>query len=188
LTEAVGLGTLLAGYQQAYNRWMAGPRIDTDPDQAFFGIFEALNWAVVVDNRLKETLLGWPGGYDGRDYLIGFRYARNAVHHDWAEALWLDRRGAVLPAPLPSGCLSGAGNRGSAPPAQAGSRSTAPIFQGSLFASRSRLWGRSTQRPPQRRKTPDQATTPSVAGVEPTTKGQRSPARRTHAQRRWGSR
>jgi hypothetical protein len=28
---------------------------------------------------------------------------RNAVHHDWAEALWLDRRGAVLPAPLPSG-------------------------------------------------------------------------------------
>jgi hypothetical protein len=74
LTEAVGLGTLLAGYQQAYNRWMAGPRIDTDPDQAFFGIFEALNWAVVVDNRLKETLLGWPGGYDGRDYLIGFRY------------------------------------------------------------------------------------------------------------------
>jgi hypothetical protein len=91
---AVGLGTLLAGYRQAYQRWMSGPRIDPDPEQAFFAIFAALNWAVSIDDRLKDTLLGWPSAYDERGYVVGFRYARNAVHHHWAEALWLDRRGA----------------------------------------------------------------------------------------------
>jgi hypothetical protein len=98
---AVGLGTLLAGYRQAYERWMAGPRIDPDPDQAFFAIFEALNWAVAVDDRLKEAVPYWPRGFDQRDSLLGFRFARNAIHHDWADALWLDRSGAVLPTPLP---------------------------------------------------------------------------------------
>jgi hypothetical protein len=97
----VGLGTLLAGYRQAYQRWMNGPRIDPDPEQAFFAIFEALNWAVSIDDRLKDTLLGWLSACDERGYVVGFRYARNAVHHHWAEALWLDRRGATLPTPLP---------------------------------------------------------------------------------------
>ena len=100
---AVGLGTLLAGYRQACERWMAGPRIDPDPEQAFFAIFEALNWAVSIDDRLGEdTLLGWPSAYDERGYVAGFRYARNAVHHHWAEALWLDRGGVLLPTPLPA--------------------------------------------------------------------------------------
>lgn len=98
---AVGLDTLLAGYRQAYERWMAGPRIDPDPDPAFFAIFEALNWAVSIDLRLKDTLLSWPRAYDQHGYVAGFRYARNAVHHDWAEALWLDRRGALIPTPVP---------------------------------------------------------------------------------------
>jgi hypothetical protein len=40
--------TLLAGFEQAYDRWMAGLRLDPDPEQAFFGIFEALNWAVAT--------------------------------------------------------------------------------------------------------------------------------------------
>jgi hypothetical protein len=53
-------------------------------------------------DRLKATLLGWPGGYDERGTLLGFRYARNAFHHDLAEALWLDRHGFVLPSPLPA--------------------------------------------------------------------------------------
>jgi hypothetical protein len=101
--EAIGLETLLRGYQQAYQRWMTGPRIDPEPEAAFFAIFEALNWAVAVDNRLKTTFRGrWPGTDDERGYRSGFRYARNAVHHDWARALWVDHRGVYPPTPLPA--------------------------------------------------------------------------------------
>lgn len=104
MEESVSIETLLAGYQQALHRWMAGPRINTAPDQAFFAIFEALNWAVAVDDRLKVALpCQWPSAYDDQGYVAGFRYARNAVHHDWADALWLDLRGALLPTPLPFG-------------------------------------------------------------------------------------
>jgi hypothetical protein len=60
---------------------MSGPRIDPDPDQAFFAIFEALNWAAAVDDRLKEAVRYRPRGFDQRESLLGFRYARNAVHH-----------------------------------------------------------------------------------------------------------
>jgi hypothetical protein len=68
---AVGLSTLLSGYQQAYNRWMMAPRIDTDPEQAFIAIFDALNWAVVIDDRLRTALRGrWPSGYAEGDYLL----------------------------------------------------------------------------------------------------------------------
>jgi hypothetical protein len=101
----VSLETLLAGYQQAYDRWMAGPRIDADPDRAFFAIFEALNWAASIDWRLAETAImgeGWADAYTEGGVVRGFRYARNAVHHDWANALWVDRRGFILPSPLPA--------------------------------------------------------------------------------------
>ena len=32
----------------------------------------------------------------------GLRFARNRVHHQYADALWLDRRGMVLPTTLPT--------------------------------------------------------------------------------------
>jgi len=40
LEAAVDLRTLLAGYEQAYQRWMAGPRVEMDKEQAFFTILE----------------------------------------------------------------------------------------------------------------------------------------------------
>jgi hypothetical protein len=82
---------------------MTGPRISADPDEAFLGIFETLNWAVAVDNRLRTHVRrSWASSYPDGDVLAGFRYARNAVNHDWAEALELTA-GVVLPTPLPAG-------------------------------------------------------------------------------------
>jgi hypothetical protein len=146
MEAAVSLETLLAGYRQAYKRWMSGPRIDPDPDQAFFAIFEALNWAVTVDDRLSDVLVGWPRGYDERDSLLGFRYARNAVHHDWADALWVDLSGRSCLHHFPRRCGSGAGVRRSIPRTTEGLRSTALTFRGSRFASRSRPSSHSTRK------------------------------------------
>jgi hypothetical protein len=82
---------------------MDGPRISPDVQVAFFGIFEALNWAVAVDNRLRcdhPKKRAWASDDPDGAIVAGFRYARNAVHHDWSEALELTRA-AVLPSPLP---------------------------------------------------------------------------------------
>lgn len=103
MAKPVTLTTLARGYRYAFTRWMSGPRVSTDADEAFFGIFEALNWAVVVDNRLADVRgRGWASVYGKQDLIAGFRYARNSVHHDWADALEL-MEGAVLPTPVPFG-------------------------------------------------------------------------------------
>jgi hypothetical protein len=101
---AVTLETLLAGYRRAYERWMAGPRIEVDQDAAFFAIFELLNWAVVIDTRLQRVSAHrdrWASRYPEGGYVLGFRYARNAVHHDWADALYISEGGVYLPTPVP---------------------------------------------------------------------------------------
>jgi hypothetical protein len=100
---AASLDTLLRGYRQAHERWKTGPRLSLDAEEAFMGIFEALNWAVVVDDRLRQvspTGKRWPTSHANGAIVAGFRYARNTVHHDWSDALCVEQ-GAVLPAVLP---------------------------------------------------------------------------------------
>ena len=74
-----------------------------DKEQAFFTIFEALNWAAAIDHRLGTTLgtgEQWASSYAEGAYVLGFRYARNVVHHEWADALYADLGdGLVLPSP-----------------------------------------------------------------------------------------
>lgn len=66
--------------------------------ERYFALFEALNWAVSLDDRLSRD---WPfaeivyGKYWCEDFtsgglIRGLRHARNAVHHDWSLALDLD--------------------------------------------------------------------------------------------------
>ena len=81
---------------------MAGPRISTDPDEAFLGIFESLNWAVALVDRVGRDADVWRRGTPEGELIAGFRYARNAVHHDWSDALHVTP-GAMLPSPLPFG-------------------------------------------------------------------------------------
>ena len=97
----VPLETLLRGYREAHQRWMEGPRLGQDAQGAFIGIFEALNWAFVVDDVLrKQRGKGWADSHADAAIVAGFRYARNFVQHDWSEALDV-QEGAAFPAVLP---------------------------------------------------------------------------------------
>jgi hypothetical protein len=67
----------------------------------FLPLFEALNWAVSLDDRIGRL---WPK--TGRDWhrdvqcggrVRALRYARNSVHHDWAQAIDLPERHRHLP-------------------------------------------------------------------------------------------
>jgi hypothetical protein len=79
---------------------MGRPDLDEEFATAewYIALFEALNWAVSLDDRLtkdwpfEEFAFGdyWCDDFVGGDLVRGFRYARNAVHHDWSLALDLD--------------------------------------------------------------------------------------------------
>lgn len=101
---------LLKGFEQARERYMSTGRIAGAPDEALIPMSDALNWATTLDERFA-TIAGsqesknwdWRADYPNGDVMAGFRYARNCVHHHWAEGLYLDTSGAVLPTPLPFG-------------------------------------------------------------------------------------
>jgi hypothetical protein len=67
----------------------------------FFALFETLNWCVSLDDYAREwwapdgVALGWAwreraGGVELVGLLNAVRYARNLVHHQWADALALE--------------------------------------------------------------------------------------------------
>jgi hypothetical protein len=74
--------TLLRGYKRATDRYLAAAQQDTDFAETFIPLFEALNWAVSLRDRLGKE------GRPIRDRLaLALGYARDRVHHDWAGAL-----------------------------------------------------------------------------------------------------
>jgi hypothetical protein len=80
------------------------PKAEWDLDEElttlerYFALFEALNWAVSLDDRLaldwpyEEISYGeyWCDEFVGGGLIRGLRSVRNAVHHDWALALDMD--------------------------------------------------------------------------------------------------
>lgn len=92
----------LAGLLREEFKDEAGEEADLDEDlptsERYFALFEALNWGVSLDDRLtrdwpfEEITFGqyWCDEFAGGDLIRGFRYARNAVHHDWSPALDVD--------------------------------------------------------------------------------------------------
>jgi hypothetical protein len=52
-------------------------------------VFEALNWSVTLDERLRHDLHGrdWTADLKGGRVVRALRYARNCVHHNWTAAL-----------------------------------------------------------------------------------------------------
>jgi hypothetical protein len=87
----IPIGNLVAGFLAARERFETA-RLGRDPVRPFHPLFEALAWAVTLDERL---------GYPDDPQLRGLRYARNAVHHQWADALELDDSGAAFPITFP---------------------------------------------------------------------------------------
>lgn len=88
-----GVSLLIGGFVQARDRFEKARLERFDARPAYFALFEALGWTYSVDEWFREH-----GPEDARQSpeLRGLRYARNAVHHRWEPALWMDL-GAELP-------------------------------------------------------------------------------------------
>jgi hypothetical protein len=95
---------LLYGFVRAVGRFTRsglGEEVLTDSDDApdldrqvlaaewETAVFEALNWSVTLDERLRHDLDGhdWTADFKGGGVVRALRYARNCVHHNWAAAL-----------------------------------------------------------------------------------------------------
>ena len=107
----VPAGLLFTGLENAYNRLLSA----AGHDEAFHAVFEALNWLVSLDDRFRAdtgdqadwldvaTKDGRPHGpAAGSVALKALRYARNSVHHRWADAVYWTE-GAEFPIRLQPG-------------------------------------------------------------------------------------
>ncbi|MGI8420404.1 MAG: hypothetical protein ACR2LN_07245 [Candidatus Levyibacteriota bacterium] len=100
----IPLEYLLRGFINAYTR-TKDAKNQIEPKELFTCLFETLNWVVAIDDRLKRDRNDniWYTQYraDG-DVLRAVRFARNRVHHQWADIVY-NTPGAVLPMELPAG-------------------------------------------------------------------------------------
>lgn len=88
--DELTLDILITGFGEAYYRLLdraEGPKPGKGPAQ--IPLFEALHWAVTIDDRLRRDRNDgdWWKQVDGGEVLRGFRHARNRVHHQWAAAM-----------------------------------------------------------------------------------------------------
>jgi hypothetical protein len=75
---------LVEGYVRALTRFRASSeQEDKSARDTFLPLFETLNWAVAIQDFLRER--GEP--LDHHPLLSALRFARNRVHHTWAAAL-----------------------------------------------------------------------------------------------------
>src|SRR5665811_2098217 len=87
---------LLEGYENAVSRFSDASK-SRDPGRVFAPLFEALNWAVALDDQARKhwapegIALGWAwrSRVEGGEFVSAVRCARNRVHHQWADALTL---------------------------------------------------------------------------------------------------
>lgn len=99
---------MFEGYAHAVERFQEAAKT-RDPTATFIPLFEALNWAVSLDERAAKhwTPAGKPLGWAWREkvrdaeILRGVRFVRNSVHHDWSDAVELDERGRAYPKTFP---------------------------------------------------------------------------------------
>lgn len=107
-SNIVTFHVLLAGYEQAVERFDQ-LALTRDAGRVFAPLFEALNWAVVLDDQAcrhyppEGEPIGWAwrDRFVAGDFVSGVRCARNRVHHQWADALTLSEGfSAPLVAPI----------------------------------------------------------------------------------------
>jgi hypothetical protein len=87
---------LHSGYVAAAARFAAAAK-QRDGDASFQPLFEALNWAVALDDRIrahwapegKPLNWRWRERVPGAELVEGLRWVRNGVHHQWSDALVL---------------------------------------------------------------------------------------------------
>lgn len=103
--------TMFEGYDQAFVRF-ENAAVDAAPSPAYIALFEALNWAVALDDRAakhwtpegKPLGFGWRERAKGAEVMRGVRFARNSVHHQWSDALEFTKEGgSSFPVSVPGG-------------------------------------------------------------------------------------
>jgi hypothetical protein len=75
----VTVTTLFEGFEQAFVRWQGVEQAPQEPAQTFFPLFELLEWATCIHERLEHI--------DWSPDLRGLRWARHRCRHDWAMVL-----------------------------------------------------------------------------------------------------
>jgi hypothetical protein len=91
--DRVQIDLMIRGFAQAQERYARAAEA-TGPEPAYFALFEALNWAVAVDDVVAEIWrpggaregYSWRSRIESSDILVAARTARNLVHHHWARA------------------------------------------------------------------------------------------------------
>lgn len=114
---------LVVAYLRAVERFRSAATVVSEPDGQLQGeqtgweaMAEALNWADAIDENLRANDRSRPKGADWTDDLpddsrrlwLGLQHARNAVHHQWWEAVALQmevrpegQNNTLVWAPLP---------------------------------------------------------------------------------------
>lgn len=99
--STVPFTAMVLGLRLAVERLQEAGRAP-DPVKAVIPLFEALNWAVALDERLRKDWIpdgkenppgwDWPTRLRGEtetDIVRGVQFIRNRVHHQWADAVRL---------------------------------------------------------------------------------------------------
>jgi hypothetical protein len=109
--QVVSVAAQVLGLRSAVERLERAAAQRENPVKAYLPLFEALNWIVAIDDRVgaiwvpEGVKLGpsWRARVSGGEVIVGLDWARNVVHHQWADALELDPVGHGL---YPSEALS----------------------------------------------------------------------------------
>lgn len=99
---------MFIGYTEALNRLEDASR-SRDPVATYVPLFEALNWAQALDERIrahwipngKHVGYGWRDLIPNGEIMAGVSFARNSVHHDWSDAVVLRDAGVRFPVAFP---------------------------------------------------------------------------------------
>lgn len=102
----ISIDFLLSGFKEAYKR-TRDTKNEKDPEKLFHCLFETLNWIVAIDDRLRSDKHddSWFDQYringDEGNFIRALRFARNRVHHQWADIVF-NTPGGQLPMQLPA--------------------------------------------------------------------------------------
>jgi hypothetical protein len=107
---------MFVGYTEALDR-LEEAALGRNPAATYVPLFEALNWAHALDERIaahwvpdgpgKPVRWGWRERIPNAEIMAGVRYARNSVHHDWSDAVVLRDGGVSFPLTFPLSFSSG---------------------------------------------------------------------------------
>jgi hypothetical protein len=101
---------MLIGYTDAVSRFEDAARLG-NAVVARLAVCEALEWAVKLEDRVRAHWApdggdplnwSWRTRLPNAEVMAGFRFVRNRVHHQWADALVLVDGGITFPITFPA--------------------------------------------------------------------------------------